>query len=126
MSRKLDDLHEGFRPLAVELLARLCEAGIPCMIIDTLRTPEEQAENIRKGVSWTSNSLHLQGLAIDIAPYDLYQLNGPDKLNWDAKNPVWARIGAIGQSIGLKWGVWKKNGQGALENVDPGHFEMKR
>lgn len=117
MSRKLDDLDPEFRSLAVELLARLTEAGIPCMVIDTLRTPEEQAENIAKGVSWTKNSKHLTGRAIDIAPYDHYQLHGPDKLKWDASDPVWQRIGEIGESVGLVWG-------GRWQQRDLGHFEM--
>ncbi len=46
MSRRLDDLSDRFRPMAFEFIARLTEAGIPVMVIDTLRTPEEQAENI--------------------------------------------------------------------------------
>lgn len=40
MSRALNDLHPKFKPIAMELLARITEAGIPVMIIDTLRTPE--------------------------------------------------------------------------------------
>ena len=37
MSRALDDLDARFRPLAVELLARCAEAGVPVLIVDTLR-----------------------------------------------------------------------------------------
>lgn len=125
MSRKLDDLHKSFRPLAVELLARLTEAGIMVMIVDTLRTPEEQADNVARGVSWTLRSKHLTGHAIDIAPYETYQLHGPDKLQWNATDPIWERIGKVGEQVGgLKWGVWKANKDGKLENVDPGHFEL--
>lgn len=118
MSRALNDLAAEFRPLAFELLARLSEAGIPCMVIDTLRTAAEQAENIAKGVSWTKNSKHLVGRAIDIAPYSVFQLHGPDKLQWDAGDPVWIKIGEIGESIGLTWG-------GHWQQKDLGHFEMK-
>lgn len=119
MSRRLDDLSARFRPLAVELLARLTEAGIQVMIVDTLRTPAEHAENLAKGVSWTQHSKHLDGDAIDVAPWDMYTLDGPDKLQWDARHPVWARIGAVGKTIpGLRWGGdWKKT-------PDPGHFEF--
>lgn len=117
MSRRLDDLSPAFRPIAFELLARLTEAQIPVMVIDTLRTPEEQAENLRKGVSATLNSKHLTGNAIDVCPYDVYQSNGPDKLQWDAANPIWLRIGEIGERLGLRWGGrWKRP-------FDPGHFE---
>lgn len=119
VSRALDDLSPRMKPLACELLARCVEAGIMVMVVDTLRTPAEQQANVAKGVSWTLNSKHLTGDAIDICPYETYALHGPDKLQWDGTDPIWARIGAIGQAVGLKWGVIK-NGQ----QIDPGHFEI--
>lgn len=116
MSRALNDLSPRFRPLAVELLARLTEAGIPVLIVDTLRTPEEQAVNIRKGVSWTVNSKHLTGDAIDIVPYRQFELYGPDKLQWESDDPIWQKIGVIGESLGLRWGGrWKVKDMGHLE-----------
>lgn len=119
MSRALDDLHASFRPLAFELIARAAEAGIPVLIVDTLRTPHEQAENIAKGVSWTKHSKHLTGRAIDVCPYESFLLSGPDKLRWDASDPVWDKLGGIGERVGLTWGGrWKKT-------PDYGHFEMK-
>lgn len=117
MSRKLDDLSPRFRPLAVELLARLTEAGISVMVIDTLRTPEEHAANLAKGVSWTTRSKHLDGDAIDICPYAIFIADGPDKLLWDARHPVWPKIGAIGEALGLRWG-------GRWKQKDMGHFEF--
>jgi hypothetical protein len=116
MSRKLDDLHPVFRPKAVELLARCIEAGIPVMIIDTLRTPAEHAANLAKGVSWTKHSKHLDGMAIDICPWEEFSLNGPDKLAWNADNAVWEKLAKIGESLGLRAGYrWKQR--------DSGHFE---
>lgn len=119
MSRALDDLSPRMRPLVDRFLAKLMEARIPVMVVDTLRTPEEQAANVAKGVSWTRNSKHLTGDAIDVAPYAIYDLNGPDKAQWDETDPIWNRIGQIGQACGLKWGV-VKNGQ----RFDLGHFEF--
>jgi hypothetical protein len=120
MSRRLDDLAPVFRPLAIELIARSVEAGIGVMIVDTLRTPEEHAENLRRGVSWTNRSKHLDGLAIDIAPYDEYSLAGPDKLLWNANNPVWGKLGAIGERLGLRWGGrWRQKDMGHFEYVQP-------
>lgn len=117
MSRKLDDLDPQMRPLAFELLARLTEAGLCVMVIDTLRTPEEHAANLAKGVSWTKHSKHLDGKAIDICPFFLWDLYGPDKLQWDAADPVWQKVGEIGERVGLKWGGrWKVR--------DMGHFEI--
>lgn len=145
MSRRLDDLHPALRPLAFELIARCTEQGICLCIIDTLRTTEEQEENIKKGVSWTKNSKHLPlmthsggcpnydgttrdrcvescgfGLsrAIDVCPYEVYQLKGSDKLQWDANDAVWTRIGVIGEGLGLRWG-----GRWTAKR-DMGHFEL--
>lgn len=120
MSRKLDDLSPRMLPLAMQLIARCVEAGIMVLIVDTLRTKEEQAANVKKGVSWTMHSKHLTGDAIDICPFSVYDLHGPDKLQWDGGDPVWKKIGAIGESLGLKWGVVKNGVQ-----IDPGHFEYR-
>jgi peptidoglycan L-alanyl-D-glutamate endopeptidase CwlK len=117
MSRRLDDLHPTMRVKAFELLARCAEAGIMVVIVDTLRTADEQRENVRKGVSWTQNSRHLTGHAIDLAPYATYNLYGGDKVCWDGADPVWERIGLLGEAIGLRWGGrWKVR--------DLGHFEL--
>lgn len=89
------------------------------LILDTLRTPEEQAENVKRGVSWTLNSKHLTGNAIDVVPYAVFDAAGPDKLNWDGSDPVWQRLGEIGEACGLTWGGrWTKT-------PDYGHFERK-
>lgn len=152
MSRKLDDLDPRLKPLAIELLARCIEANIPVMIIDTLRTPEEHAANLKKGTSWIKFSKHLpqpehsdwcayirrkktwpseiavvnetvcdcgfgKAGAIDICPWSIFQFDGPDKLLWDADSPVWDKIGAIGEKLGLRWG-------GRWQKRDMGHFEF--
>ena len=148
MSRALDDLDPEFLPLAAMLIARCIEAGIPLMIIDTLRTPEEQAENLAKGTSWTLKSRHLprpcpddcphkneptcpdpaprKSRAIDLCPFLQYDLYGTDKLQWNANDPVWQKMGAVAKKIkGLKSGVWLPDKNGVLQNVDPGHFEIQ-
>lgn len=120
MSRRLDDLSPRFRPLAMELLARTVEAGIPVVIVDTLRTPEEHAANLARGVSWTTHSKHLDGDAIDICPYAIYDAHGPDKLLWDAGDPIWTKLGALGESLGLRWGArWAQKDMGHFEYVAP-------
>lgn len=116
MSRALNDLSPRFRPLAYELLARCVEQNIAVRIIDTLRTPAEHADNLARGVSWTTHSKHLDGNAIDICPYKIWQAAGANKLNWDASDLIWQRLGAIGESIGLRWG-------GRWQQRDLGHFE---
>ena len=134
MSKRLDDLIPTFRVKVFELLARCTEHGIYVMVIDTLRTVEEQNENIKKGVSWTKHSPHLVGRAIDLCPIKSYMGLGTTKLNWDEVNPEWGTIGALGESLGLKWGVWREDTsskvpawrrRGDLINIDLGHFEYK-
>lgn len=119
MSRALDDLSPRMLPIAMQLLARCVEAGIMVMIVTTKRSQAEQADAVARGVSWTMNSRHLTGDAIDVAPYETYALHGADKIKWDDSDPAWDRIGAIGQKLGLKWGV-VKNGM----RIDKGHFEV--
>ena len=47
-----------------------------------------------------------------------FELHGPEKLQWDADDEIWHRIGEIGESLGLRWGGrWKQR--------DMGHFELK-
>lgn len=115
-SRKLNDLSARFRPLAVELLARCVEAGIAVLIVETRRTQAEHEANVARRVSWTTHSKHIDGDAIDVAPFDIYELHGPDKLQWNSADPAWQRLGLIGESLGLRWG-------GRWTHRDMGHFE---
>lgn len=119
MSRRLDDLESRFRLVVFEFLARLVEAGIPVMVIDTLRTPAEHAANLAAGRSWTQHSKHLDGLAIDVCPYDQFLLRGPDKLAWNSEDGTWQKIGVIGERLGMRWG-------GRWQQKDMGHFEMNK
>ena len=117
MSRKLNDLSDTFRPYAVEFLARLTEARIHVLIVDTLRTPAEHAANLAKGVSWVQHSKHLDGNAMDVCPYAQFYLHGASKLQWDGSDPVWEQIGMIAESCGLVWG-------GRWVQRDLGHVEL--
>jgi D-alanyl-D-alanine carboxypeptidase len=83
-------------------------------IVNTRRTAAEQAANVAKGVSWVTHSKHQDGLAIDIAPYAMWEQHGANKLNWDGTDPVWQQIGHIGEALGLRWGGHFR---------DYGHFE---
>jgi peptidoglycan L-alanyl-D-glutamate endopeptidase CwlK len=132
MGRALDDLHPDFLPLAAMLIARCVEAGIPVAIIFTGRTQEEQATLYAQGrtapgkiVTWTLDSLHVmkppefKSRAIDLCPWEQFNLHGPDKLAWNDKEPAWQTMGEIGEGLGLKWGVIR-NGV----RIDLGHFAL--
>lgn len=122
MTRALNDLDYRAKNVMMEMIARASEAGIPLMIINVLRTVEEQADNIAKGVSWTPNSLHLpqkpdgKSLAIDVCPYQQFELHGSNKLMWNADDPVWEQLAVIGERLGLRSGYrWKQKDCGHME-----------
>jgi hypothetical protein len=136
MSRALDDLSSDLQPLAFALLARLVERNVAVMIVDTLRTEAEHLQNLKAGTSATKFSRHLprrlrrfclpddpnreKSDAMDLCPYEVYALRGPDKLQWDTGDPAWAVIGEEAEKLGLVWGGrWVKP-------HDPGHVELPR
>lgn len=119
MSKRLDDLDSEFKLRVFELIARANEAGINVKIIDTLRTPEEQTENLARGVSWTAKSKHLpqepegKAKAIDLAPAAVLTMK-----HWAPSHPDWLRLGEIGERLGMTWGGrWTRT-------PDSCHFEV--
>jgi peptidoglycan L-alanyl-D-glutamate endopeptidase CwlK len=72
-----------------------------------LSTEEANTKN-----TWTLESKHIEGKAVDIAPMK----NGV--IWWNAPAEVWQTMGEIGESCGLKWGGrWK-------DCKDTPHFEV--
>ena len=64
-----------------------------------------------KSITWTLESKHLLGKAIDLVPLRR------GSTWWIAPDSVWSRMGEIGEQHGLSWGGrWKKR--------DTPHFEM--
>lgn len=136
MNRRLADLSSIMRPRVYELLALLVERGIHGMIVETLRSPEDQRRYLAAGRSATTLSRHLarrlrmemppdhpdaeKADAMDWAPYEIYASQGPDKLQWSASAPEWQIFGAIAESLGFVWGGrWQ-------QPHDPGHIELPR
>lgn len=128
---ELDLLHPDFRALAVLFLARCAERRIPVVIVETWRSEEAHQEDLENGRSWIAKSKHQNtivrslggvkladpaGLAIDIAPYETYELHGANKLEWDADDPIWQALGELGEGVGMKWG-------GRWKVKDLGHFQ---
>lgn len=110
----LSGLSARMRPLAVALLADLIEARYAVLIVETgPRTLAQHQKNLDTGKSWTQVTKHLDAVdrgwpfrgsdAIDLAPYETYQLHGDDKLQWNADDPIWAAMGKIGEARGLRW-----------------------
>ena len=129
-SKSLDDLDSRFRPLVDQLLSNLSDAGVKVVVIDTLRTPVEQAQNIANGVSWTQNSKHLpqppdgKSLAIDLCPTEYLTMK-----NWNPTGPLWWQIAQAGVALGMRSGMdWHDIGLPPVgetrSSFDPGHLEI--
>lgn len=111
-SRNIDDLLPPVQQ-RVKAMIDTCKAeGIDLLITSTYRdnasqealyaqgrtAPGRVVTNARAG-----QSFHNYRCAVDVVPIR----NG--KAIWDAKDPVWQRIGAIGKAAGLEWaGDWKR------------------
>ncbi len=123
MDTALDSLDPVFKPLAFALLARLTEARIPVIVVNTRRTATEQQQAIAQGVSWVPHSKHQDGLAIYVVPYQTYVIHGSNKAQWDTKDPIWLQIGKIVESLGLRWGGRFHPINEVGVGKDPGHAE---
>jgi peptidoglycan L-alanyl-D-glutamate endopeptidase CwlK len=108
MSRSLDDLDPRVRPLVDTFLASAANDTPPIdlLVTCTRRTNDEQAVIYAKGRTAPGprvtnappgQSAHNYGLAIDVVPV----VNG--KPDWIGADPVWHRVGALGQAAGLEW-----------------------
>lgn len=88
----------------------------------TIRTVEEQRANVAKGVSWTMKSKHLDGRAVDMAPYPI---DWKDLGRFEQMAKV---VLATAKELGIKvrWGGdWNQNGDWKDEkNYDGPHFEL--
>lgn len=95
-----------------EMLGALRQQGYDVRIGETRRTPERQRQHVAAGRSWTQNSRHLDGNAVDLIVY------GPNgRPDWNTRNPAWRAIGAEAERRGLGWG-------GSYN--DFGHVELPR
>jgi peptidoglycan LD-endopeptidase CwlK len=109
---------QGVHPDMMRVLQRAIEIE-QFTVTQGLRTLAEQKENIKKGVSWSLNSRHLTGHAVDVCdPDGCYDL--PDMI----------RIGkAIKQAanelnVPVIWGALKKHGGDWKTRNDTPHFEL--
>lgn len=110
-----------FLPIAQQLIEQANSAGLYVVIIDVDRTPAEQEQKLAEGVSWVTRSKHEpqppegKSEAIDLCPKSLLATK-----NWSPGSSLWAQLGAIGESLGLRWGGrWKVQDMGHFEYVHP-------
>jgi peptidoglycan L-alanyl-D-glutamate endopeptidase CwlK len=110
VSRALDDLAPDVAEKARALLELAAEAGAPLVIVQTLRTDEEQealwakgrerpgaiVTNAQAGQSW-HGPMGADGKA---RAFDVAFRQG----TWVTWEGPWGSIGALGESLGLTWG----------------------
>jgi peptidoglycan L-alanyl-D-glutamate endopeptidase CwlK len=110
--KNLEHVHPDLSRLMKESIAI---SDIDFGILEGLRSPERQQDVIAKGKSWTTNSRHLTGHAVDVGVFL------DNRLTWDY--PYYEKLFNIimPQSVRLKipvsWG-------GNWPEQDGGHYEL--
>jgi len=110
-SRSLNDLILPAKERVEHFLSLCKDEGIDLLVTSTYRDNESQqalyeqgrttagkvVTNAKAGDSW-----HNWRCAVDVVPL----VNG--KPNWDGSDPVWSKIGELGEQAGLEWaGRWR-------------------
>lgn len=125
--RSLDNL-QGVHPDLVAVARRALEiTPVDFMVIDGLRTLEEQRILVRRGFSKTMNSRHLTGHAVDMVPWGDFDndgdIDGTDLFSfWPQYRTIAQAMKVAAGELGvdLEWGGdWKKFRDGP-------HFQLSR
>lgn len=127
-SRTSEDRLKNLHPDLVRVIRRAMSWQIiDFTVVETLRTPEQQAKNLKKGVSKTMKSLHLpdttgKARAIDVAPYPI---------NWKDTGKFKMLAGIIlaasrEEDVHLRWGgSWDGTMRSSSNRFnDYPHFEL--
>lgn len=133
---------EGVHPALVEVVHRAIEISkVDFAVFEGLRTKKRQTELVAKGASWTMDSRHLTGHAVDLVPYV-----GELRWDWPLCYLIADAMDNAATEIGVQiiWGgVWdrpltelgdkedavaayvaRRLGQGKKANIDGPHFEL--
>lgn len=113
-------LLQNVHPDLVKVVLKAAEiSDIPFRVTEGLRTVERQREMVKQGVSWTMNSRHLTGHAVDIVPYVDIDGNGkvttPEMYSWPLYHELAAIMKEAARIVGvpIEWGGdWRKNKDG--------------
>ena len=106
----------GVHPDLVKVIRRAAKAG-GFIVTEGLRTKTRQAQLVKAGASWTMNSRHITGHAIDVAAI----VNGEVRWDWGLYPIIAKAVKAAAKDLGVPiiWGGdWKKK--------DGPHFELDR
>lgn len=105
---------------------------VPFMVIEGLRTPARQAEIYAQGrtkpgpkVTWTMKSKHLEGKAVDIAPYENGKIDWNDIGKFDAIYRAMMKAAAERGVVLRYGGDWDRDGKLREKGEsDSPHFEI--
>lgn len=113
--KNLLEVHADLQRVAARALEL---SSVDFAVTDGLRTKEEQAANLKKGVSQTKNSRHLTGYAIDVVAI----VGGRASWDWGYYQSIAVafKAAATELSIDIEWGGdWKSFRDGC-------HFQLSR
>jgi peptidoglycan L-alanyl-D-glutamate endopeptidase CwlK len=92
-------------------------ADIGFVVIEGLRTKTRQAALVKAGASWTMNSRHLTGHAVDL----MATVSGVGRWDWALYDrlAIFVKQAAVRERVAIAWGGdWKLR--------DGPHFELSR
>lgn len=133
----LDDRSEkrlaGVNAALVNVVHRAVKAlPFPIMVVEGLRSKERQAELYAQGrtkpgkvVTWTMQSKHIDGRAVDLAPLIDGAIDWNDLKKFDAIAKAMATA-AKELGVSIRWGAdWNQNGKPREKGeTDSPHFEL--
>lgn len=114
--RSLEGIHPDLRRVMDKALQ---DSPVDFVVIEGLRTKERQKELVASGASWTMNSRHLTGHAVDVVPIGP---NGKVAFDWPLYDRLAPAVKKAAEDLGVKieWGGdWPKRRDGP-------HFELDR
>jgi hypothetical protein len=108
--KKIAELIPEFRTQVEQLMLQGLAAGLRPEIVEARRSQDRQNELYEQGrtkpgaiVTWTKDSAHTRGEAVDIA-----QLDENGNITYKTTGDFYPKMGAIGKSLGMIWGGdWK-------------------
>jgi len=113
---------KGVKPELINVINQLIKI-MDVTVIEGLRSQERQDELVAKGASKTRYSKHIEGRAVDIAPYPI---------NWEDRERfhyMGGMLRGIAQNMGvsIRWGGdWDSDGEIKDNNFDDlVHVELK-
>jgi len=144
-------LREGHSDLVAMVERAIQITAVDFAVYEVLRTYTRQAALVRAGASWTMDSRHITGHAVDLVPWLDFDGDGHSELRWDwplvYPIAVAMRQASLELATPLIWGgVWDTtlaHLQGPLEDavaayvarrralgkparIDGAHFELPR